>query len=290
MERGGGLLRVVFSALTFASAISIKVTPCEFPCNGGRVALIIRGQSFRRGGRTLNPACSDTELAKTKQSQAMSNLKHNVVDILQEQMHGRVDIFMTDKDCHLRGELSTIFGSTNIKLNETIVSTRQSDGYRKTLDLFKQKACGGQPIESCYSYVIITRYDLDIATPFNDWGTEDYHKLNFASGCEGGCTGCCGCDCVNDALQMMPARLFPHYDAVVGKDCWNGHFGGHLCKIPVQKELEKIGAETGFAWNWKPKVSVREANQFGHIYLQVAELYTGDSVDSDDRFYGESTD
>merc|ERR1712107_465371 len=163
--------------------------------------------------------------------------------------------------------MGSVLGGFSTSLT-VIDSKSQADGYHQALDLFKQKACNADPVETCYSYVIITRHDLDILKPFNQWGTADYGKVNFASPCER-CDDCTF-DCVNDVLQMMPGYLFPKYDALVGKgSCFelgDGPFvrsDGHLCRTEMKLELKKASAEIGYAWNWQPRQDIRERNAFG---------------------------
>merc|ERR1712054_437656 len=87
------------------------------------------------------------------------------------------------------------------------------DGFKSTLD--------GGSVQSRYSLVLLTRYDVLWKQPITGWAA-DLNRLNFLSRCEPTSSALWGEACVHDILHVMPSHLFAAFDAIVGDyGCFN---------------------------------------------------------------------
>lgn len=103
-------------------------------------------------------------------------------------------------------------------------------------------AKAAQAVAQAYDLVIITRHDIWWRAPILSWRGLDFERFNFFGACEPRCVGCeRGCErcprptdhpivgtrwgephaerpsvCVQDAIHMMPAKLFGAFDGCVG--------------------------------------------------------------------------
>eukprot|EP00930_Biecheleria_cincta_P035818 TRINITY_DN24614_c0_g1_i1.p1 TRINITY_DN24614_c0_g1~~TRINITY_DN24614_c0_g1_i1.p1 ORF type:complete len:288 (-),score=40.96 TRINITY_DN24614_c0_g1_i1:88-909(-) len=241
----------------------------------GKYAVILRGQTFRAGGRWGASCTPDREV---QQMQMANSLVNFVLAPLESASGKPVDLFVTMSPCGLNGKLQQTYGTNRIQRMQEKTFLDQGTGYRGSIDLFKQFLAEEQAPATEYGLIIVTRHDMrfkqSIANLVADWSIP-----NFLSQCEFSSTHQ---DCVNDAMQSIPGAAFHTFDNAVGLQCGCLKAGcndqwdhGHMCK-PV---LEGAGLRVGFMTSWRPWQRLREqTNPFADIALHVPRR----SISTDD--------
>jgi len=224
---------------------SIAPKPGSFAAlpNGGKIAILFRGQAFRSGGRVNATACEESRVSD--QMRITQTALDNIVLPLELHSH-TVDIYLVESgDCPLLHHVADLFGA-RVRVKDRFQGKRQVKGVLKVLEEFRWHA---KP--DSYKVVMMLRFDLLFKTSVYNWPDVNVDAFNFFSRCEvspltkemeaqGGC--------VNDILYVMPGGYVPAFNKMINSVCWFGH--GHLCYKYV---VEKFGKEhVGFVTNEIP--------------------------------------
>jgi len=226
--------------------------------SGGRVAVLMRGQSFRGE----SGAC-DTK-AKDRQLDGISSFVNKVLDPLNYELNNEVDVIAVDsQSCDLTTELMEVLNATRVHGLGHVDSATQGLAVQRSLQYF-EKRLGGAKAISKYNLVIISRFDLDW------WGKSittwpgDFSRFNFPDMCpeEQRADPQYGEHCVSDLFQVMPGRLYPAWSKAVltkGSGCFDSCVGrentldchrvGHWCYDSVKKEVDHLKGQVGFAFH-----------------------------------------
>jgi len=259
--------------------------------NNGRVAVILRGEAFRNGGRNLDwdsqAGCQPD--ARGWQEMATRSFMEMMVQPLEA--HGNeVDLFVTEtsgqgKPCEMTDSLRTLFeekptastaSSGRIKAFAPIARLEgQAESVRFALDLFKNSSSAPE----AYDLILMVRNDMIWTLAVNDWPPPaDFSKFAFLSLCQGSAGGPddwanhkfdrSHASCVNDVLLYMPGSMFAALDGVVGKPgakCFEPDFrhgAGHECYEVI---ADAIGEPPTFATDYVPRGTVRRADPLGWL-------------------------
>jgi hypothetical protein len=221
----------------------------------GRVAVLLRGQAFRTGGRQAGHSglwgCSTG--ARDAQINATQSLVDMITRPLREVCENTVDVIVSeasgeDGPCPLTWKLKDAFAAEHLLAFEPQKDAGgQAESMRVALDLFKARA---DP--ASYDLILIVRHDLRWKLPIDAWHAPvDFAKLNFFSRCEPSFGSSMGC--VEDMVVTVPGRDFAAFDGQVGSgNCFVHEVidgAGHGC---VQQVHDKLGYEPGLLTDWRP--------------------------------------
>lgn len=253
-ESEQGLLRTDADAHLLRPNRNNKTANEMLARRSGRVAVIVRGQSFRAHMRGHNgPACDPASIGD--QDLATKSLfKYVVNPFLGNNV--ALDMIVTDAPCNLSTSYASMFPHDDMHFlaQGMVVGMDQADSFRRTLAYFMRYMGVNYINVRSYDLVVITRHDIVWKKPIFDSPGVNISKMNFAAPCEKGQSP----DCVIDILHMMPGRLFPTF---VKANCLM-----HQCFGTVQKAMAHIGAETGFVL-WDAQAGkVRGKNDYYYLY------------------------
>ena len=235
----------------------------------GRVAVLLRGEAFRCGGRTSYGCCTR---AHDAQVHATKSLVNKVILPLQE--HGNlVHVFLSESSgvvrkegvgsgqkghCEMVHDLRKVFPPDVIQVFDVRPRfSGQAEGFRHTLDLLKEHA---DP--ASYNLVVIVRHDLFWNNRIDQLrAPADLRKLSFFSRCAGN-NGDLS-HCVMDLLVTMPGSSFAAFDSVATTGCCYApgfrHGAGHGCYNQTYSALGQgpygYHEEIGVLTDWRPKNS-----------------------------------
>ena len=261
----------------------------------GRVAVLLRGEAFRCGGRTSYGCCTHAHEA---QVHATKSLVNKVVLPLQE--HGNlVHVFLSESSgvvrkegsgvkghCEMVHDLRKVFPPDVIQVFDVRPRfSGQAEGFRHTLDLLKEHA---DP--TSYDLVIIVRHDLFWNAQIDQLrAPADLRKLSFFSRCAGN-NGDLS-HCVMDLLVTMPGSSFAAFDSVATTGCCYApgfrHGAGHGCYNQTYSALGQgpygYHQEIGVLTDWRPKNSkVVQQRDMGHCPIGALAGAEWDTDDPDE--------
>eukprot|EP00928_Gymnodinium_smaydae_P004277 TRINITY_DN11474_c1_g1_i1.p1 TRINITY_DN11474_c1_g1~~TRINITY_DN11474_c1_g1_i1.p1 ORF type:complete len:285 (-),score=16.40 TRINITY_DN11474_c1_g1_i1:59-913(-) len=249
----------IVSALGIMNRKVNREPSADLPRNG-RVAILVRGESFRKGRHTSG--CNSDADAQAVQLRSTQSLISGVIRPLEE-LGNKVEIVATDKSCSLTPALLKLLERWVLKF-ETVRGEHQGDNMRAALQLFKATL---DPVQ--YDLVFVVRHDEVFHVPINYWGpgaaaaaslditpetmsflNANFSKMNFFSRCQLRAGEAFGGDlCVYDLIHIMPGRLFPAFDATIGST--PGCFftdpvgNGHNCYRAMSQAMETVNGEVG---------------------------------------------
>ena len=263
----------------------------------GRVAVLLRGEAFRCGGRTSYGCCTH---AHDAQVHATKSLVSKVIVPLQE--HGNlVHVFLSESSgvvrkegvgsgqkghCEMVHDLRKVFPPDVIQVFDVRPRfSGQAEGFRHTLDLLKEHA---DP--ASYGLVIIVRHDLFWNAQIDQLPPPaDLRKLSFFSRCAGN-NGDLS-HCVMDLLVTMPGSSFAAFDSVATTGCCYApgfrHGAGHGCYNQTYSALGMgpygYHQEIGVLTDWRPKNSkVVQQRDMGHCPIGALAGAEWDTADPDE--------
>jgi len=257
----------------------------------GRVAVLLRGEAFRCGGRTSHGCCTR---AHDAQVHATRSLVNKVIVPLQE--HGNlVHVYLTESSgagsgrkghCEMVHELRKLFPPEAMQAYDVRPRfSGQAEGFRHTLDSLKEHA---DP--ASYDLVIIARHDLYWNAQIDQLRPPaDLRKLSFFSRCAGN-NGDLS-HCVMDLLVTMPGSLFAAFDGVATTGCCYApgfrHGAGHGCYNQTYMALgrDQFGYhnEIGVLTDWRPRNSkVIQQRDMGHCPIGALAGAEWDTDDPDE--------
>lgn len=210
----------------------------SFPRNV-RVALVLRGASFRHKHSKQFWCLYDDLEAQALQKKATESLVENVIVPL-EQAGNTVDVIVTDHDCPLTrpgGILISWIGEQRVKVVALNEGADQNRNLLFALDTLAKYSDGVQGVAAKYSYVFVMRYDTVWMMPMNSWPEADFTKVLFPYKCplwnpnRG--------NGVHDLFMLAPAQFFEtYYKTVEKRQCFQ-RADGHLC-------LDAMARYTGY--------------------------------------------
>ena len=252
--RGDAVDRIVRKVAAHFSSTSTPRPTLSLP-QSGRVAVLLRGQAFRSGGRQAGHSglwgCATG--ARDAQMNATRSLIDMITRPLREVQRNTVDVIVSeasgeDGPCPLTWKLKDAFAAEHLLAFEPQKDAGgQAESMRVALELFKARA---DP--ASYDLILIVRHDLRWKLPIDTWHAPvDFAKLNFFSRCEPSSGSSMGC--VEDMVLTMPGRDFAAFDGQVGSgNCFVHEVidgAGHGC---VQQVHAKLGYEPGLLTDWRP--------------------------------------
>ena len=248
--------------------------PNSLPSNG-RVAFLVRGESYRLGGRNLDT--SQAGGCNTGGTDSQNQATHSLLNLLVQPLEARgnhVDMFVTETSgvkspCPLvEPGLQAIYqGNRNrsVVFRTAVRMASQADSIRLALDFLKESA--DDRVESVYDLVLIVRHDMVWTEAIHKWPPPaDFSRFSFMSACEkrsGDAE-----KCVSDTLLLMPGSLFPAFDSVAGaagSRCFVADFrhgSGHECSGAITKAT---GLPPSLVTDYVPRGSVRRATPLGWL-------------------------
>jgi len=249
----------------------------SLPANG-RVAVLIRGQSFRTETGKCEPEARD------KQLHATTTLVWKVLDPLMNKRNNKIEIVVTDSDpCDLTQEVIDLMGTDRVVGVKHFNEDNQGDSMKHSLRVF-EKELGGIEAVRKYDLILIFRHD----TFWHDdnvllWPA-DWRKFNFADMCPDfqRKDPMFGDECVSDIVHTMPGQYYPAFSEVVQAEHTHGCFdanSGHSCMAPIREALEPLGGKIGLALNFEapnyPLAMTRQMND----YINIVPLKGDDNLD-----------
>mmetsp|Transcript_80804 Transcript_80804/g.210794 ORF Transcript_80804/g.210794 Transcript_80804/m.210794 type:complete len:321 (+) Transcript_80804:136-1098(+) len=205
-----------------------------FP-SGGRVAIVLRGASFRgKGGKyRKNASCVNDTESLERQGRATDSLVRNVIARF-ERYGNEVDVVVTDRVCNLTDErIVSRIGRERVKMQSQNASGHQRTNIMWAIDQLRNysaehnmlgSSCGPSN-SSCvsveYSLVLVVRHDTVWQVPIDQWPDADFRKVLFPYQCpkKG----------VHDLFAIMPGSYLQfYYDILKWKWCF-GQDDGHDC-------------------------------------------------------------
>jgi len=234
----------------------ITFTPNHLPMHG-KVAVLMRGQSFRGEGG----ACDVN--ARGRQLDGTTSFVKNVLDPLNYELHNWIDVVAVDssRPCKLTPQMIRLLDTNRVHGVGHFDSETQGLAVQRSLQYFEERLGGAEEI-SKYQMVLIARTDLDWQNKnIIDW-PGNFSRFNFPDMCpeEQRADPKYGQHCVSDLFQIMPGRLYPAFrDAVLtnGTGCFDSCVGehaechrvGHLCWDSVKKAVNQLQGDVGFAFH-----------------------------------------
>jgi len=224
--------------------------------SGGRVAVLMRGQSFRGE----NGACDVN--ARDRQLDGTTSFVKNVLDPLNYELHNWIDVVAVDSsNCKLTPQMIRLVDTNRVHGVGHFDSETQGLAVQRSLQYFEERLGGAEEI-SKYQMVLIARTDLDWKNKnIIDW-PGNFSRFNFPDMCpeEQRADPKYGQHCVSDLFQIMPGRLYPAFrDAVLtnGTGCFDSCVGehaechrvGHWCWDSVKKAVNQLQGDVGFAFH-----------------------------------------
>lgn len=203
----------------------------NFPRNG-RVAVVLRGASFRNRDNKGVFCADGDEQALKMQKAATESLVENVIVPL-EKAGNTVDVIVTDHQCPLSrpgGALISWMGQRVKAVEQSDESRDQNRNILFALDLLANNS-GGTPeaVAAKYSHVLVMRHDTHWVQPMSDWLEADWSKVLFPFKCPGWKKRVG----VHDLFALVPAEYYTRYYKTVNlRHCFKGA-DGHDCLIAM---------------------------------------------------------
>lgn len=211
--------------------------------NGKRIAVLIRGEIFRRidddrvdkrssaAVDTVYKACSRSHTATEAQKAASTSLVQNFVEPL-EYFGSTIHLFVTASTCDRIYEVVHILGTRRVRNVTMFDTTDQLESLRKAMDSFKQLSGGAVAVKANYDLFVLTRHDLFFpAHTFAQVTLADFEKFNFLAPCYEEMKFFDDYDeCRQDAFYMMPSHWFPALNHAIGLPdscCFEPHDSMH---------------------------------------------------------------
>jgi len=256
--------------------------------SGGSVAIIIRGEAFRLGGRNEDASeqggCKHE--AADEQQEATRSMMQHVVWPLQARQN-QVDIYATETSgigapCALAPTLQSLYeevppqglatgGRVRVAAFAPVERLAgQAESMRFAMDMFKNASAG-----AAYDLIMFVRHDMIWTLAIDAWPPPvDFAKFSFLSRCQKNQGGDVeewaklGRSCVNDVLLLVPGGMFAAFDETVGAEggkCFEAgfrHGAGHECYEAV---ATATGEPPAFATDYVPRGSVRRPSPLGWL-------------------------
>jgi len=225
------------------------------------IAILFRGQAFRKGGRR-GRGCSEDHVAD--QLRITQSTVDKIVLPLERASH-IVDVYLAESSgCPLLGRIGDVFGKSRVRMQRSFTYKNQGLSMRRALKEFSSRV----PDPAVYRVIMVTRFDIFFKSFIYEWPTVKFNAFNFFSHCEDSPVSCGGkisCIhpefCVHDIIHVMPGTYFPEFSDMVGSDVCFTHgssWGGHGC---YNQTVRAFGVgNVGFVTDWMPKRQVRENN------------------------------
>jgi len=195
----------------------------NFPSHG-RVAVVLRGASFRNFRHKQSWCMQEDGKSERLQKEATMSLVENVIVPL-EQAGNTVDVILTDIACNLtRSKLLPWIGEHRVKVFEQSDDSRdQNANIMFALDHLAKYSGGVQEVENKYSHVFLMRHDTHWNKPMNDWSEADFSKTLFPFKCPKTIGS------VHDLFFLVPTKYFGRwYKSIALRQCFKGA-DGHFC-------------------------------------------------------------
>jgi len=232
---------------------------------GSRIAIVLRGQTFRDGGR-WGESCSTNTEAVEKQLLATKSVLDKVALAFDMASH-TVDIYLFESsNCSMFEDIVDLVGP-RLRFRQSFRGKSQSESMNRTVNEFKLH----DPAK--YRVIIMLRLDVIVKSYVYQWPNVDYDKFNFYSHCPLKTDSQNPFKCVNDVMHVMPGKYFAAWQRMVGRGrCFNGKPGpngrdcGHLCYGQAVKAFGQDNV--GFVTDWAPESGIRETSPD----LEIARL------------------
>mmetsp|Transcript_6102 Transcript_6102/g.16630 ORF Transcript_6102/g.16630 Transcript_6102/m.16630 type:complete len:351 (+) Transcript_6102:99-1151(+) len=246
----------VYDSATGDPQRRVGIPGIGFP-RGGRVAVVLRGASFRgKGGKTRKKVgcVNDTESLE-RQGRATDSLVRNVIARF-EHYGNEVDVVVTDRVCNLTDErIVSRIGRERVKMQSQNASGHQRTNIMWAIDQLRNysaehnmlgSSCGPSN-SSCvsveYSLVLVVRHDTVWQVPIDQWPDADFRKVLFPYHCpyqEG----------VHDLFAIMPGPYLQFfYDALRWKMCF-GKQDGHNCMKGMVQQTNRSSVGVALRAPW----------------------------------------
>mmetsp|Transcript_44778 Transcript_44778/g.128272 ORF Transcript_44778/g.128272 Transcript_44778/m.128272 type:complete len:350 (-) Transcript_44778:414-1463(-) len=224
----------VYDSATGDPQRRVGIPGIGFP-RGGRVAVVLRGASFRgKGGKTRKKVgcVNDTESLE-RQGRATDSLVRNVIARF-EHYGNEVDVVVTDRVCNLTDErIVSRIGRERVKMQSQNASGHQRTNIMWAIDQLRNysaehgllgseyRTSNRSYVAVKYNLVLILRHDTVWQVPIDQWPDADFRKVLFPYQCpkKG----------VHDLFAIMPGSYLQfYYDILKWKWCF-GQDDGHDC-------------------------------------------------------------
>jgi len=196
-----------------------------FP-RGGRVAIVLRGASFRGTGGQFGKNCVNDTESLERQGQAADSLEQNVIAPL-ERYRNYVDVILTDRECNLTDErLVPRFGKRRVKKHSQWSGGSQRNNIMWAVDQLRDYSAEQDLLaSSCelsdtrcvavnYNLILILRHDTVWTAPMDRWLEADFTKVLFPYACPK--VG------VHDLFTIVPGPYLQlYYNALHWKLCFS---------------------------------------------------------------------
>mmetsp|Transcript_44781 Transcript_44781/g.128288 ORF Transcript_44781/g.128288 Transcript_44781/m.128288 type:complete len:322 (-) Transcript_44781:57-1022(-) len=227
-----------------------------FP-SGGRVAIVLRGASFRgKGGKyRKNASCVNDTESLERQGRATDSLVRNVIARF-ERYGNEVDVVVTDRVCNLTDErIVSRIGRERVKMQSQNASGHQRTNIMWAIDQLRNysaehgllgseyRTSNRSYVAVKYNLVLILRHDTVWQVPIDQWPDADFRKVLFPYHCpyqEG----------VHDLFAIMPGPYLQFfYDALRWKMCF-GKQDGHNCMKGMVQQTNRSSVGVALRAPW----------------------------------------
>jgi len=200
----------------------------NFPRNG-RVAIVLRGATFRSFQQKQMMCVPGDAKAEQMQKDATQSLVSNVIVPL-EQAGNTVDVIVADLDCNLTRThiVHEWIGEQRVKAlgQNANKSMDQNRNVKFALDLLANYSGGTEAVAAKYSHVFVMRHDTAWTKPMNGWLEADFSKVLFPFKCP---WSTASNSVVHDLFFLLPAQYFKSfYGTIEQRKCFFAA-DGHGC-------------------------------------------------------------